>query len=136
MCMIAVACVAATVGVCAGVGASAGAGAGGGGIMTSAAALKAVQLAQNASRGVRNTAPMLKNLTGKVGSKINISTKNPSNLFRIGKGRISFGPAPSHYGSGRSFSKIPIHIHIERGKFLIQKSKTGKVIRCWGKKCW
>jgi len=36
-----------------------------------------------------------------------------NNVLRVGKGRVSFGPAPKHYLKGGWSSKIPLHVHIE-----------------------
>jgi hypothetical protein len=56
-----------------------------------------------------------------------------NNILRISKDRISIGPAPKFYKDGRVGSKISVHIHIDKTKFLVQDAKTGKVIYCKGK---
>ena len=57
---------------------------------------------------------------------------NKNNVLRINKSRVATGPSPKYYNDGRIGSRIPIHIHIDRTKILIQRSKNGKIIYCRG----
>lgn len=70
---------------------------------------------------------------------INVAQKiirNGNHVLRIGKGRVSVGPAPVHYGSKKFGGRIPFHMHLERAKAGIKLHKTGKCIKLWGRwKC-
>ncbi len=65
--------------------------------------------------------------------KMKAFIQNGNNLLRIGKGRISIGPAPKYCNTKKITSRMPIHIHIERAKAGIQIYKPAKkCLRIWG----
>ncbi|WP_133805930.1 PA14 domain-containing protein [Kribbella caucasensis] len=67
--------------------------------------------------------------------------RNGNNILRIGRTapgkpfRVAVGPDPKYYGNGKTGSRIPFHIHLEKAKGGIQyKTKNGWTSkRLWGK---
>ncbi len=52
----------------------------------------------------------------------------PNNYLRIGKERISVGPAPSKFNNGTPGSKIPVHIHVGRTSGGVDIRVNGRYI--------